>query len=1668
MAQANDQGKGASAQKRNIVLLGGIIVAVVAVAVVLVLTQRKSSGTDDTRTSPQRSTAARADRGTRRRPGRARRAAQRPAAGAQKPFKLQDAPAVPPETRKLYQAAEQYIRRYEQAATTNQGWHELSQWANHHGLFVEAYHCARLAGGFTTGAKWGIHNTRMLLPTEEEQGWELTTQQDFEANYAVKHRFSAGFNRRQLIEQLKQLKPGGGSANQSRIAALLLQIDCPEGRKLYADTIKLPGFYRILVRAIRQSYLGGIKAEQECWTGSWYQSPPMNLWLIQQLLSFSPKEPGKDAEKKSKQDARRTRGRGPGARRPGLGGPMGDPFDDDMFGPPGMRPGRRGKTAQISLSSLHKLLMLRVLARRGGVVSAKLMGDLLNSDKDGEIFKGIASGQIPPELFTRFTGIFAEPLVEAAATALDKHRSNGEEWSVLAEMMGRLLNDRIAHKVFASVESSAMPIDDAVAFPLAASGQGYILRNLLGLAGAGKLTGLNLPALFMLWTEGEGPETRSFWDWVGGFLPLIGPGKSELMPSGRRPGRRMRMPVGPPGMGPMDMDDEFGPGMFGPPGQRPGRLDRSPKRFRIPKSKILRRRRPSRGTGKGSDQLRWPVRRKFRNLVDADAAREFLMGLGKLGPGSAKALERPTGRRGPAGRPVGRPSTGGRGRSSVQRQGPQKLKYDAVRALASLYETRLNNYYRTLISDPDVGDLARLALCLIEDSGSCEKLKEQFSQAASKHPFGLDAADAGNDIKAKVLPGKVAVPVDTFGLADAGITAREALIYFDYSPAAEPFLSVLGQLITNTELFEEPERVVAGICEVIEAVGRWAPSDSTVPLADLIESTGDFGLRGYTRSSRAVRNAGQYATQVRRKALEVLGRIGDEESMNVILRLAMYEDQDPELLVSARVALAKRGYPGEALDLFIDILDPEKASQPMVSRNTRGSSQLISKLDPNLKDMTDVALLAVGRTKMTGYQISRILKVMRTLGQQRRRTSRGKGDLQELLVLKLLENADPGLLTGLAAAVRQPPLTGRGRSAVTDPFYWNRARGQTQDQAFLKMIQTLAQHESFEDEHAVAMFAKAIIAREEQNLLPGYDELSRWKLEDYLLTFGEGRRFASPRRMRLGPGPLMDDMDDMPTMPMGPGRSLRPAPFGMGQLPMPMGRLGRPRSRRPGRRDQAQPSGPQLDLSVKKLERLDKVPQDAALAAIELIKKLKGARSYLYGFNEFSFYKCHALLARLKLGDTDAAEGLISYFAAASSTPADDYAMVLALEQLEQQGGLELLKILGKSAQQSTGNRQLRLADAAIVTIKKLWEHQMAGTDKTLADKEAVAEISAEWKKLAQPETISRELADRIVVILSACQVDPEAVEVIDDLLRQFAGKSQPIAEQAVGLAVQILTGLNPSGNPALVGFYKTILTLTTKEQTDRDRPRRMLGQGQNWERASRFGVASGRQRQGRRQRRPRSGRRAATAATSFAYVEIGPMVISALQAMDSPESNRAVEQLGRTRQDLLGYIAIGKYQNDQTAGRQFMMQILTRSPKERILAVPARVILEFLGTQINPANLELMTAAVIKGSPEVADAALGVLDGLAKTGARTGATPAVDLTPTVKAVLKGLAAQATNFTKKRTAVDRAMKLAAQFTGDQEIAELLDQMEKIKARLQSRKSVSDRRPQRRTQPRRHR
>jgi hypothetical protein len=1478
-----------------------------------------------------------------------------------------DLPEISKNHRDLVAAAQEYLVRYNQSANP-QKLAELGRWAYEHGLYVEAINLFSMENHPPRAGS--IYNTRFLYLDPEKKTWKLISQVDFEKNLPAQTSSQMGLARK-AATRLEQLKSGSGSSNQSELASLLVLVDTPNGRLLYKEAIKDKGFYSLLIRAMKRTFLNNVSSET-IWQTSWLRAQPMNLWLIEQMIDLDPSVFTSVDNEEGKKET---------TNPPGMAGPGMPPVG--MMGP-GMGPGMGPAPNMKPLPGLaHRLLILQLLARRGGMVSATLIGKLIENDKDSTILNGIIQGQVDVNLLSRFTGIYAEPLVDAFAKSISSFSGQQSDWLAIAKVLADRNNDRAAALVFSSAGSN-MILSKELVFSLAAGGNRYAIENLGNFIKTSRIQDIDVNALFQFWTEISPTSGKSLWRMFGQLLPKMSAagadhtnnepvGQPIAGPAGMGPGT---YPPGmiPPAGGPMPpggMPPGGMPGMPGPIGMPPGMAQG--------------------GTQDVTKTFGWPVERTFVSGINKQAVIDFLKILGDI-TADASALKNtqnvpPYGPNGPMG--FGTTIT------AIDNAGKARVKRSAMQCLISLNDPSLGDYFRKKIDDAVAGDYARLGLCILHDQESCGDLLTYFW----KHPLEINqipATTQGETVQpVSASAGKIGVPLDSAGLAMCGVSAREALIYFDYRQASEAFMASLGTFLTHKDAYDEPEKVANAACDLIEAIGRWTPPNAASMLADLIESTSDFGLRDANRSESTGSNP--MATKVRMNALGVLGVIGDQESMNVILRIATYSRPDELLGVAAKIALAKRGF-DEAGGLFLDMLDPAIRSK---TENIQSSiTDQISRIDPSIKSADDIALLGLSRVKLNDIQVERAMGLIKTLGKPEYAGS-GSVPLQQRMFLSLLESGHGTVLMKLAELVGRIPSQKSNQQSDNDPYYWNRQSNSDRDKSFLEMIQALTKHTSFEDEKAVVAFVTSVLRREEAVLVPNRESLEQWDPLQYIVQFDRNSSFN-----------------------INPGMFMQPGVGGVPGLP--------------GSKQQTDKTNRyQLDIRFRTIseQNSDQTPQKAAIEGMKLVARLKEAATYFAGMRELNYFRYLADFMLWQDGNAEGGEELSKLLAAENQSKLDTYLKFLAIEQLQRSENPELMILFaGVLADSSDLLTRAKVGDAAMYIAIETWRERMLGKSFLLSNPQQTARIADGWAPVMDGKKYDWALANRLIVALAPLQVDVRVLKWMSDLVRNQYSKNEPVAESSLGNAVEMLRLLVPQGNTDLLNFYTTVLSLTydpnKAEQAAKKTSEAMVATGGKRDMMPGPGMLS-----------PTMNRGQITGSRNKpipAYTSIGPAIIQAIGAMTIPESQSALVQLARSRQDLLGLIAVNVYPKDEKQGLSLFRQLLNDSGKKTELAEQARMSAAFLLKTSEPAAMDLLFRVLPKTDATTAGDALRMLTEMNNEGKLP---TDFDVKQATRSLLQGLTTEIRGRRDMVSVLEQAIKFGESFS-DSDIDRVIERARK--------------------------
>ncbi len=1561
-------------------------------------------------------------------------------------------PETPEGIRDVYRNVKQYLKQYDKLAAEGK-WTQLAKLAIKKGLFVESYYNASAAGYSNIRKRF----YRSVILLQNDMGYSLVTQAEFEKTYTIPSN-TLKQNFRILAEELNKIESVSGIASQTRLADLLIKIDTPHGRKLFKENIKDPKFYSILIRELNRTYLSNF-SNNNVFQAKWYSADPMNLWLIRQLIdmdaskitfnSEQKSEKEKKSKKKTKKSRRRRRRKSPQNGMPPMGGPPMGPGGPMMEGPmPGM-PGmmmpeqRTQKTLNLSPQQRkiyeHKKLILNLLVRRGGVTSAYLIGQLLKSDKDELITKAILAGQISPALFMRFTGIYAEPLIAPFEKSLSDIKGSQSEWNAIASILAKMHNDRAAYAVFVAAKTGTMKIESDVAFTLAAGARKYTLNMIDKFIEAKQIQDCPIETLFTLWTFPRQDSYKKLWDWLEEWIPgptsIQSDSHRNRTQTGYMPGQ-MPMTPGMENTMPTEMPNEM---MTGMPGKMQNRA-MPPRRSR--------RRRKSSITQKHANKLGipekgWPIQRRFIKLVNKQAILAFLEKTGKIPVTSAQQKQNTQNnkkrKKKSKRRKYSKPTL-------VQSDPIIKIKKSAIRCLLNVANPNHKTYFRELIDDDNVGGLARLGVCVLDDKESCEKLLAHFWTHPLELADFIDKTDSTqNKRQAQIIidvnasAKKLAVPLNEDGLTQCGISARSALIYFDYSPAGKAFLSALGEFILHKDPFDEPARVAGAICQIIEAIGDWNVPDSVRTLADLIASAGDFGLRGTKR--RIGRSSGMQnslATKVRVKALEVLGRIGDKDALNIIVQLATFPQGDIYLQTAARIALARRGS-REATGLFLDMLDPEKNLKNQ-NKMKNITSKLIPDIAPDLRTEQDVALLGISKlSRIDPIYMQRAIELIKKLGQVKYPMRRGTyaQNIQERYVLSLLSIGQGAILDKIADLIEMSALEPSARRGnIKSPYYWNRLTDEERDKAFLYMIKVLSNKKHFEEPNSLVRLIKAILKREQEMFQPKETTLEQWDPEKYLTKFEYTYKQTGKGFANIGIGsPEFPQMEEnIPDI----SRVL-------------------PRRRHSRRRNETsaikQLTDKEQTLSISYPPSLDQknTPQLAVSAALELITNLPNAKRYIKEFNKFLLYRYHANLAFSKKGFNSALKNLVNILANPGKGKLRQYFEFLAIDQLTKSESPELVGILGQSASNSVKPIIIhKLIDGGMYIITKLFEKQNAGKITILDRTSLITSIAEPWETVISTSRYDNYSDDALSIMLAGLQLHTPAIEWIDQIITKQNKDNLPVSEQAVINAVTILHTLNPAGNKELLQLYLDILSSKIKPQNISARKTNMPSEA--------FDRNISNRKNQKRTSRPKSQYR-------FTYNSVCPLIIRAIGDMTELETLTVLKKLTKERSDMLGFIAIEIYKKDIDTGKKLILSAIKASDKDPSLSQQIQTIITFLLSKpASPFRYEVLTLTTIVGDSSSAKFCLDILEQqlLEKKFPKE-----LDVPVMFKSILQGLVARIRTNKSANQRLDKAIEIARHIKNP-ELKKVIENIEKYRARLKRTPKRSQRSRSGRTRSRRRR
>ncbi len=1461
----------------------------------------------------------------------------------------------PPETsrysRKLPRYVNEYLKRYEQTVQTN-NWKELAKWAYSKGLLVEAYQA--LLNTDTHLYNFPFHRRSFLVFKSEDEKFILISQSEFEKRYAKKSNTPLT-QLNKLKNELNNKTFGKGISSQVYLATLLIQVDTPRGRQLYQEYIKIPGFYQILARELRRRFL--TDCEDKVWQARWYDCGPMNLWLMEQLIQLDVskvKMLGTKSIKSTHRKKRRRQGPPPGAY------PEPGPTPGPEFGFQYPSRGRR----RVSISQKeqlifdHKTLIMKLLARRGGIVSSYLIAKLINTDKDQIIYKGIQNGIFDSSILARYTGIYSNLLVPAFRTLISKHQSSQTEWETIAEILSYMHNPQATYIILSSANKKGFILSRKIIENILVDGDEYVLRTIVPFIEAKKTKHFNIEQLFFTWATPAKSE-MSIWKLLG-----LGTNKRKRQKQTRKYYEQPGMPYPEP-----------------------------------PRRRYSHRRTPK--TQTKTPERGWPVEYTINKSFDKDDIILFLKRIGRI-----KGEQKQT-------KSTKRKHYYPHQYSQDTSLDINALKKSALRCLISIKGAKISNYYRSLINDTTVGELARLGLCILNDKKSCPLLLQHFW----KHPFEISklieektkSTSAGNIPEiVKVLPGKISVPLGTGGLARCGVSAREALIYFDYAEAGEAFISALGEFIVRREPYDNPALIASAACQIIEAIGRWKPPDSIRTLADLIASASDFGLRGKIRTRSGKANI-MLATMVRAKALDVLGKIGDKEAINIILQLAQYEREDAYLAVAAKIALAKRGV-SEAADLLVTTLDPKY--QPPYSKKTN-ISQIIQQINPSLKSEADIALLGLSKIQLQPYLVGKVFKIIDTLGQPAEKT-KPNYKLQEKIILSLLSKEQPEVMSKLIEMLQQDDKK----------YYWNNLDQKEEDLALANLLRILYQKPKHPHPDQVVEFVKTILLRKEKLIIKNAN-ITNWKPEQYLATLtGQislGRQapiYIQPSLPKIRKGHLPLELSETDIIAL-PSKRKRRKKFKISNV-------------------SATAIVPikfnffidSLNLSPQNEEESS---SQTDKLAIKILKQLPHPIENLKKMNSLSFYKFICAYEAYKTSPSPQAQSnLVNIMKKWSSKPQEQALIFLGLENLAKTSDFKLIAPIGK-AYSSASKEILRrkLLDIALYLAINTLESQLTGKTRILNTPSALESNILPWENAVENALYTDETDEFMVILFSIHSRFTKCIDWMDKIVESQYKNNQPVSEKAITTTIDILSKINPSGNDSLLNFYYNILTYKKEEKEEKKEKRtQQIGQ--------------------------RTRTKTKIIIQEYLYSSSAPMVITSIGNLKGIDRIKALKKVISIRPDLMGLASVEIYKINTEEGKKYIKQTISSCKKLPILIPQAEIILDYLITHPSKFSKEMIVKSIVKGPSALAQ---GTIQLLSKRYETKSLPKNIDIITLTVQILQKLSTYTTRNQETTSTMEKAIAFAKSLNNP-ELKRLVEKIEKQLERKKQRRHRTTRRRKR--------
>ena len=471
---------------------------------------------------------------------------------------------------------------------------------------------------------------------------------------------------------------------------------------------------------------------------------------------------------------------------------------------------------------------------------------------------------------------------------------------------------------------------------------------------------------------------------------------------------------------------------------------------------------------------------------------------------------------------------------------------------------------------------------------------------------------------------------------------------------------------------------------------------------------------------------------------------------------------------------------------------------------------------------------------------------------------------------------------------------------------------------------------------------------------------------------------------------------------------------------------------------QADPSITRNELTLKfpdiKSTSGESVDSQPAIKALERISEIKIADQYSQDLQNLLYFRYLAAFAAWRSVITNNGDTLVKLLSDPVRSKQELYLKFLAIEQLQKSGDLKLLSVFASVLSQSTDPlTRAKIGDAAMYLVTNAWKNQVKGTDYSLNNEQIVKPMVDAFQELATGKKFDWLVANRLVIVLAALQIDERAIKWITDIVRLQCSRKEPLTEFAVRNSILILRFLNAKGSVPVIDYYSTILGQTCdpikiKETGEKaaevlDDSLVDLGEAGSVD----FILPE-------KSAKPLK----MTSKALFTYTTPGPLTIQAIGTMTIPESQDALLKLTRSRPDLLALIAVKIYFKDHRQGVNIFRQTFTESGRNQKLVEQSRLMMKFLSYLADPASLDLVVKVLPKTDSRTGLEAITMLQKINQNGK---IPPDFD----IKKVTRSIIQELTNEVRSRKDLTSVLTQAIAFGNtfsDPEITKAIDRAKK--------------------------